>query len=290
MTRPRNRRRQRERDRDRRGWIIIGLAAVLLVAVLMAAVVFAPTPLGKNGCPTDRHSAPVAKTVILIDQTDALPPAELDYVRRLVKNEYFWLPKEGVLSIRLITADAPEGVTRLTACRMADGSGALGIVDNPVAMRKDYERKVGASLNAFLAGLAAQLEQVRSPILETIAATMNDPDFGPDIDARRLVIVSDMAQNSPTYSQYGLKRRDFRLPADQADTFAAGFGSTAIRIHYVRRPKLSWQGAAHQAFWQKYFEDRGATDIAIGHALAIGEPEGRKIWYEATENKNGNVQ
>ena len=283
MARPqvRRRRRQHQRSEHRRAWWIIGLATVVLVGVLSAAVMFQPAKLGANGCPLDNHRAPVAKTVIMIDQTDALPPTELAYVRRLVKNEYAWLPKQGALNIRLISGEAPDGVSALTACRMSDGSDALGIIDNPVAMHKDYERKVGAALNTFLDGMASQPEQAQSPILEAVTAAMNDPEFAPDIATRRLVIVSDMAQNTPAFTQYGRKRPATALPATAAGTFAAKFTGTAVRVQYIRRPKLAWQGVAHQAFWRRYFTQRGASDVAIGHELALGEPSGRQIWYDA---------
>lgn len=269
-------------------WLIFAVAGPILIGVLAGAWYLRPAKLGDDGCPIDDHRAPPAKTVLLIDQTDALPPAELDYVRRLVKNEYFWLPDKGMLAVRLISAAAPDGIDAVSACRMSDGSDAAGIVNNPKAMRKEYDRKVGARLDAFLHGMAGVPEQPASPILETITATMHDPDFASDIAARRLVVVSDMAQNSATYSQYGTwKKAPLGLNPAQAEAYAGSLANTAVRIHYIRRAKLTFQGQAHRDFWTRFFITHGAADARIGHELSLGEPADRAIWYDRAAEPPG---
>lgn len=281
MARQVRRYRSRKRRDDRMGVIILLLAGVVMIGVLAGALLLGRAKLDDNGCPVGRHDAPKAKTVILVDQTDALPPAELRYIKSLIQNEYHWLPIDGVLAIRAINSSDVDAREAIVACRIADGSESWGLGDNPRALKQDFDRKVGKRLAVFLAGMDAAPAQTSSPILEEIAAIFAETDFGADIAERRLVIFSDMAQNSPAYTQYGaVNRRRYYLTPDAEESFAASMKDVAVRVHYVRRPKIAFQGARHIRFWKDYFRNMGVASVVVGHSLDEGEDATRKIWHE----------
>lgn len=281
MPRRRSSRGSRKSRDDKMGCLLLTLAAGALG--LLAYFGLGSTDVRRDpdtGCRIGDHGAPPAHTMILIDQTDVLPQAEVGYARRLITNEYHWLPEDGVLTVRSIKLDPSDTSQSITICRMPRGSEVSGFTMTPAAVQRDFDRMAGARLNRFLRSLADARPQPGTPLMEAIAITYRDPDFGADIGARRLVILSDMIENSRIADHYG---RRYRTAADlvpeRFDEVRVDMARAAVRIHYVRRPRRSVQGVDHQGFWEDYFREQGADDVAIGHALTLGEPSGRQVWY-----------
>lgn|GEM_PF-4547463 len=268
--------RKEAKNHDRRKALIIAgsVGAAILVAGI-AAVCFRPEPIDpETGCPaTDR--APPAHTIILVDETDSFTPGELRYARDLIRTEYFWLPTGGKLTVRNIMA-APEDDHEVNICRMRDASSALGIMVNPEALQRTFERLAGAQLNELLDGLEHVEPQPASPILEAVGATVDRADFGRGIDDRRLVIHSDFAQHSDLVSHYSDGGYD--MDEEATDVLWRDMSGVHVRLHYIPRRSLSSiQGRRHQAFWTRWFEDMEVEDVELGHDLLIGEEPDRPI-------------
>lgn len=263
---------------------IILISSAILVTILVGLVIWATREPKRNpdsGCPIGVHAAPPAHTIILIDQTDSLNARELQFARALIRNEYYWLPLNGVLTIRTIVADVDDDKDQIMVCRVKTGAEGNGVTNNATALDKEFRRMVGDRLDAFLRVMASAPVQKNSPIAESVGEVYQRTDFGRDIKARRLVILSDMAQFSPLYSQYGQSpSRRFKVPAALENQYGGDMAGSVVRVQYVKRSKLSFQGSVHKSFWKKYFERHGASDVAIGHSLDLGEAQGREIWHE----------
>lgn len=272
--------RRRSRDKaasqDRLGIVLLGACAlvVALVGVGFAAT-YHPSDIDKaTGCPAGNR-APVAHTIILVDETDQLSPDQLRDAKSLIQTEYMWLPIGGRLTVRSIVADPGAATDIAVVCRIDDGSHANIATQNAHQMKWAFERTVGSKLDALYASLANAPVQDASPIMESASATMDRPDFGPNVISRRLIILSDFAQHSGLVSQYGhgldlshQARAQLRRDMDGVD----------VRLHYIPRPKLAnLQGEAHEAFWTGYFRDMGAH-VALGTNLLIGEDPSKDTW------------
>lgn len=271
---------------DRRKAILLaGSVAFLIVAAAAVVIIFKPPPVNpETGCPV-RDGAPPAHTILLIDETDSFTPAELRYARDLIRTEYAWLPPGGRLTVRNILAD-PDEDQEVTICRMRDASSALGIMVNPEALQRTFERLAGAQLESLIDGLATAEPQSSSPILEAASAVMDRPDFGRGIANRRLVIESDFLQHSDLATQYG--RGAPSLSEEAQDRLWRDMHGVHVRLHYIpRRSQANIQGRRHQAFWTDWFESMSADDVALGHDLLIGEEPDRPI---VVSNPSGDDQ
>jgi hypothetical protein len=231
----------------------------------------------KTGC-VETHQAPVAHTVMLVDETDKLSRSELSYAKSLIMNEYYWLPVGGRLTVRNIVAD-PDVAEDIVICRMDDGSTSLGITSNPRKIRRDFQRIAGTRLEELFTDLRTAPVQKFSPILEYIAGVFDRPDFGTNIRQRRIVILSDMAQHSRVLDQYARVRKRSLNQLLIAE-YHRNMRGVEIRIQYVIRPELSRiQGEAHRQFWIQYLQNMGAS-VALGHSLLIGEEGNRETWSD----------
>jgi hypothetical protein len=107
--------------------------------------------------------------------------------------------------------------------------------------------------------------------VETISNISREEDFGSGVASRRLVVISDMAQNSANFSQYNHKGAQVALPTELG-VFRPDLKGATVRIHYLLRPSLRRiQGPEHQETWQAFFERAGAKDVKIGWGVGLGD-------------------
>lgn len=272
-------RNSRKAEKDRLGYIVIGLSlGVVALLVVLSFTVFSQVRTDKKtGCLLD-HKAPEAHTILLVDETDQLSRDELTYAKALILNEYYWLPIGGRLTVRNVVAD-PDLAEDIVVCRMDDGSQVLGIGRNPKMVRKNFEKVAGARLEELYTALRTAPIQKYSPLLEYISAAMDRANFGANIENRRLVLLSDMAQHSELFSQYGRGAR-LKPGSDVIDELRRDMDGVHVRIHYIPRRKLaSIQGESHRRFWINHLQAMGA-DVALGHGLLIGEDANRETWSD----------
>ncbi|HEX8302010.1 hypothetical protein [Sphingomonas sp.] len=267
--------------KDRLGYTIMALSLGVVIFLAAIGILTRPTkadPL--TGCPLDRKP-PQSHTILLVDETDKLSRAELAYAKALILNEYYWLPIGGRLTVRTIVSDR-DSAEDIAVCRMDDGSKSLGIYDNAKMIRKTFDKTAGARLEKLYEALKNAPIQANSPIMEYVAEAMDRANFGSNVKARRLVILSDMAQHSDLHSQYGRSARG--KPSKQAmEELERDMTGVHVRIQYVPRRSLSaMQGKAHRAFWTSYFEKMKAERAAVGHGLLIGEDSARETFSDGS--------
>lgn len=255
------------------------ITAVGLVLLIALGVWSRPKPVDTSGCPTNQM-LPSAHTVVLIDQTDRFTPGQIDYAKKVILYEYGRLHRYDRLTVRGVGDDADAPQRKFQLCRVQKGEEVLGIAVNEDQVARRFATVAGKPLNRYLNSLAKVGEARLSPLVETIATISREEDFGAGVASRRLVVISDFGQHSGNFSQYsrqpGLEGGDgIALPADLGP-YAADLKGAVVRAHYLVRPSLRHvQGEAHQATWRAYFKREGASDVAIGWGLGLGDSKTR---------------
>ncbi len=129
--------------------------------------------------------------------------------------------------------------------------------------QKRWNAAFGKPLDAAIARLKTVPSSPRSPIIEAIKALSWRPDFGSEIPRRRLVIFSDLLQNSPGLSQYQ-RRYDYVKwrKTEHARENAFDFRGVEVVIYYLQRPQtLRIQTDAHRDFWFRFLTESGAKVV-----------------------------
>jgi hypothetical protein len=254
---------------------IFAVLAVAIVGFVAYSVLNRPPATDpKTGCPTSAQ-LPAEHTLLLIDQTDPLTRAQGTYAKTLIWREYLRLKPGGRLTVRGITEDPDAAGYEFVRCRIETGDEAQGKLDqNAQFVEDDFKKTVGEPLDAYINSLLTVPRATSSPIEETLVSVMDEDDFDPKVASRRLVVMSDMAQNSPNVSQYPTVRGG-KPNAPLPDlSFRKRFKGVQVRIHYVERRELGWQGEAHEETWKQFFTRLGATNVAIGWGYDLGEVNG----------------
>ncbi|TAL34957.1 MAG: hypothetical protein EPN98_07825 [Phenylobacterium sp.] len=192
--------------RERRSGLfkIAGVAvAVAAVGVLYYSVMSGRKALDPETlCPAE----PTSMTVLLVDVTDPLNPAQRqDFMNQLagLKNS---IPRYGQLTVAKVDATSDKllapVIVRCNPGTAADANSATG---DPGKLQKQWEEGFSRPLDAAFEQLSKASGAETSPILESIQsvnltelqkpATRDKP--------KRLIIVSDLLQNTAEASFYG---------------------------------------------------------------------------------------
>jgi hypothetical protein len=264
---------QRRRAQTVRAAVILGVSAVAVIGVGTLAVLSRSPPLDPDtGCVVGQQT-PREHTVVLVDQTDPLTSHQVDYVKALILAEYDRLPVHGELTVRGLRAD-PDAGDSFSRCRVQRGAEVLGVASNPDMIEATFKRTVGDALNSYLNGLRSVPTAPRSPIIEAVDSVVDGADFGSTVAHRRLVIVSDMAQNSAQVSEYRGPGSGLDPDAATRAELSRDLKGVQVRIHYVRRPALeAIQTPEQQAFWRRWFTDQGAN-VKLGWGLKLVDGRG----------------
>jgi len=259
---------------NRRAAIFYAVTAVGLVLLIALGVWSRPKPVDTSGCPTNQM-LPSAHTVVVIDQTDRFTPGQIDYAKKVILYEYGRLHRYDRLTVRGVGDDADAPQRKFQLCRVQKRDEVLGIAVNEDQVARHFTEVAGKPLNRYLNSLAKVGEASLSPLVETIATISREDDFGDGVASRRLVVISDLAQHSGNFSQYPRQGGTIALPADLGP-YSADLKGAAVRAHYLVRPSLRHvQGEAHQATWRAYFKRQGASDVAIGWGIGLGDGKRR---------------
>ena len=246
-------------------WIFFGLMVLLVLAMVGFSQPWKDKKQynEKTGCPLDNQ---YARTVILIDTSNALN--EYQIASMFENIEALWRKLEldewlGVFFVDGNDHSFPKPV--IARCNPMGESKWDWVFDHPDRKRRKYEEKFKKPIRDALEQLLKKPEQRTSPIMEMVAAVARYHEFDDSTQKRRLIIVSDMLQNVPKYSQYGKpivshEYYDNWKDSDYAQNVLQRglLQGVDVEILYVKRKqahRLQVQG--HIEFWRRYFADLG---------------------------------
>ncbi len=171
--------------------------------------------------------------------------------------------------MRGVRADPDDAGDSFSRCRLRRGAEVLGVASNPDMIEATFKRTVGDALNSYLNALHDVPSAPRSPIIEAVDSAVDAPDFGQTTRTRRLVLVSDMAQNSRSVSEYQGQGSGLDPSAAVRSELTRDLHGVSVRIHYVRRPEIAaLQTPAQRDFWRAWFTGQGA-DVKLGWGLQL---------------------
>ncbi|MBX9746761.1 MAG: hypothetical protein K2X34_07660 [Hyphomonadaceae bacterium] len=249
------------------GVLLIAVAATALIGLVGAAFLFRPPPIDADTlCRTD---APVAAhTLLLIDATDRLEPRHRRKLRAVVAQERARLGQHDRLTIMRVNVRRPHEPSILfSKCLPRPPEQTNPLFENARDTQELWDTAFGDALDRALRGAGAGAGARSSPIIAATRAAAADPDFGPEIAARRFVLVSDLLEHDP---------QGFSLYADSAD-FAAWRAASPteppdlthidVRLVPLDRPDhVEAQARARDGFWPAFFDAAGAQSVSIDPA------------------------
>lgn len=248
--------------------LIFGTIAFVVVASIVAGVGYymLSQPKGLNPqtmCPAD---GPTGHYVLLVDKTDPLTFTQKQafsvILRELIEKG---VPEGYLFTVFVLGEDFKEHAAPLVElCNPGSGAGKSDITANLKKLRLRYEDKFLEPLMKQSDALLATRSALVSPILEMLQIVGINAFHKHDIKGkRRLIVMSDMLQNTPQMSMY-------RGAVDYAGFAASDYGKRAqaelhdveVELHYLMNaPQL--QTKRNLKFWEDYFNKAGARIVAV---------------------------
>lgn len=220
------------------------------------------------GCSPDHQPEHI---VVLIDQTDPMPPQWLAYTQQVMPQLAAdpEMPTYGRLSVFGLDDNRAAPLAKIvSACKPPNpGEGSFLFDTQAVRSARQAEYDAFYAEKVQRAADAAGQSTTReiSPILEGLRA-LQDYLLEHPADSTTLYVLSDMLQytpNAPRFTHYG----NYPSFADFSDTRAgaavkAYLPVDTVIVLYVQRPGMSQhQTQTHRDFWHDYFTAAGVGAV-----------------------------
>lgn len=185
---------------NRRYAIGTGLIIGGLVLLSVLVFLFRPAQLDPETlCPVDRPIE--GHTVVIVDRTDKWTGAMGDALRGIVESAQRTTQRYQKFSI--VALDAENSTHPLfTACNPGQPSFWSDLYRGHRYTVRDFEQKFVGAADRVIEQVSAPAEAPTSPIIEYVHRWLGSDDFNAAIHNRRLILISDMRQNTPLYSLY----------------------------------------------------------------------------------------
>ena len=264
--------RQRRRSDTRSAWLYV--AGGLLIAAVIAAIgsVIYISVLGPKSpilakdtlCPLDGARG---VTIVLIDASDDLPEIAKRQVTRLLLDIADSLPAYYQLELRTLDTAVPAGRIVFSKCNPGDGANLSELTANPQLARRRWKDGFQIPVEASLKGSLQPARATASPIMGTIQQIAVDRFTGraADKQAKALIIVSDMIEHTPDYSQYTGDLTFDRFKRSRAYLkYRTDLQKADVTIHYVQRQTQRLLTTDLIRFWLEWVKDNnGHFDQAV---------------------------
>ncbi len=191
------------RDREAANRRYAGFTAGVLFSVLALSLsvwLLRPADLdAATLCPTNRPL--VGHTVVIVDRTDRWTQAMGAALTQLVENAQRDTDKYEKFSI--VALDSENSVHPLfSVCNPGEPTFWSDLYRGRRYTTRDFEQRFVGAAERVIEDVREPSEAATSPIVEYVHRWLGSDDFSPAVRQRRMILVSDMRQNSPLYSIY----------------------------------------------------------------------------------------
>jgi hypothetical protein len=249
-------------DRKAKPGQMLGLAAVAaaIAGVIAAIVVLRPQDVEPQTL-CRRDGVLNWHTIVLVDQSDPFTPTDKLWLKKEIETATRGVPRYGRVTLLSIEAGNPfEPTEFFSGCSPGSPDQASSFFQSKALVEAEWRNKLVTPLSAAAEKLLTRDTQDNSPLVETISAVAQRPDFGFEVGVRQIVLVSDMVQNSAVYTHIG-------RPGPDWDTFMQSplggealpelKGSTLVFNRVPRRTSKINQSKLID-FWKAYAATTGA--------------------------------
>ena len=241
--------------------IIGGIVGYLYISVLADIRPLDPATF----CPTDAKG-PNSVTAILLDRTDSFNPTQQAAIRDRLNDVKDHTSQYALLQVYTVEPTQEKLLKPIfSMCNPGRGEGINKWTQNPHLMEERWQAlfadPLQHSFDSILDGGDAQISPIMESIQSIVVTKLGSEEIVSQKIPRRLIIISDLIQYVPGYSQYRplLDFKRFKtLPYYQ--NVRADLSGISVEFWYVRRQKtLAMQTQKHQDFWQNYISDQGGS-------------------------------
>lgn len=208
---------------------------------------------GHNPTPPKSH------TLLLVDQTDKLNKRCCIILKSLLEKLPEKIRVGEAVSIFSIYKDSDITITPLLYARNP-GRKANEFIENVRHKQQVFQKEFLIPLQQSSNKTIGRAESPSSPILETINNIAGWHKFSPDIPKRKIIIYSDLLQNSVHCSDYNYSK--VVHPSATGCPELCDLSNVEVEVYYIlRKGKTHLQTPEHRQEWVDRFIKANATTV-----------------------------
>lgn len=262
-------RRRRSRQKKQRNQAILNFVLAGLAIAIIGFSFFAlqPEPYDEVTLCEISDELP-AHTAVIIDKTDEYSEQQAGLIAATIRRTRDRLEIGERLTLFELDQFGqfdPRG--KFSLCNPGRGDQVNALFRNPERIEERFNDKFDRPLETILEDLVVPKEAPNSPVLEALARLGQTDAFSDRAPARRIVIISDMLQNSDVFTAYG---GGGSMPASMptaievADATMRRFGNSLdgvdLEIRLIPRQRyVDMQRGALRAYWDQVFDELGVS-------------------------------
>ncbi|MFP4520225.1 MAG: hypothetical protein ACLFQ5_12305 [Oceanicaulis sp.] len=204
---------------------------------------------------------PAGHTIILVDKTDPLPADAASRLEVLIDQVRETLKVDDKLT--LLEVDASNGfepIVHFSLCKPPETGNDL--YQNSRRIAEAFAAGFGDPLQAVQGEITAGGGEDFSPIFDAVSAAALRPDFSELVARRRLIVVSDMLENTTRYSVFAANRPQAAAFRSAPAYRPARLWGVQVDVMLVERrepPYARRQTEELRTFWLDLFTEAGAA-------------------------------
>ncbi|MEM9225631.1 MAG: hypothetical protein AAGA24_03885 [Pseudomonadota bacterium] len=263
------RRRRRNRQSKQRNQAILNFAMAFIAVAIIGFAMFAiqPAPYDETTlCELSDDLPP--HTAVIIDKTDSYTPAQAELIAAVIRRSRDRLDVGERFTLFELDAQGqfdPRG--EFSLCNPGRGDQVNALFQNPRQIEERFAEKFEKPLETALVDLVEPKVAPNSPIIEALARLSQTDAFSTRAPARRIVLISDMLQNSDIFTAYGGRgEMPGNIPESDVttarleNTFGRGLSGVALEIRLIPRERyVDLQRGGLRDYWDDVFRDLGVS-------------------------------
>jgi hypothetical protein len=235
---------------------VLALSALGFGAYVYATMARPPVLDPASLCPVD---GPHGETVVLLDSTDEIPDIAKREIRTTLIDMAETLPTYDLIEIRLLDPNLAGGRMIFSKCNPGDGSNLSEYTANPRLAKQRWMDGFREPLDQALETGFTPAPGKTSPIMETIQRIAVERFTGRNVEQvpKTLVVISDMLEHGPDYSQYGGDLSYDRFKRSGAyRKVQTDLHDADVQIYYIQRQTARPVNSVdHIRFWAEWIRD-----------------------------------
>ncbi len=260
-------RRRRSRQKKQRTQAILNFVLAGLAVAIIGFAIYAlqPEPYDELTLCEISDTLP-PHTAIIIDKTDEYSEQQAGLIAAVIRRSRDRLnvgERFTLFELDQFGQFDPRG--EFSLCNPGRGDQVNALFRNPERIEKRFNEKFDRPLQTVLEDLVVPKEAPNSPVLEAMARLGQTEAFSDLAPARRIVIISDMLQNSDAFTAYGgggAMPANMPSAIDVADSTLRRFGDSlngvSLEIRLIPRPRyVDMQRGALKDYWNQVFDELG---------------------------------
>lgn len=260
-------RRRRSRQKKQRNQAILNfvLAGLAVVIVGFSFYALQPEPYDElTLCEISEELPP--HTAIIIDKTDEYSQQQAGLIAATIRRARDRLDvgeRFTLFELDQFGQFDPRG--EFSLCNPGRGDQVNALFRNPERIEERFNEKFDRPLETVLEDLVVPKEAPNSPVLEAMARLGQTEAFSNRAPQRRIIIISDMLQNSDVFTAYGgggampeAMPNAFEVADATMRRFGNSLDGVALEIRLIPRQRyVDMQRGALKDYWNRVFAELG---------------------------------